>query len=110
MSTKMRKAYSKMMDYQRKIEKKQEERKTIWKQLLEGNEISKAQKRQKIANRFLESTEETHEAALKRRIQVLIWLINDDQLDINKRPYRTIRDQCIPDQIRLRDDSDIYFR
>ncbi|MCY4552810.1 MAG: hypothetical protein OXC79_03975 [Candidatus Poribacteria bacterium] len=109
-ATKMRKAYSKMRDCQRKIEKKQEEIKTVWRQLLDGNEISKAQKRQEIANRFLESADETHEAAMKRRIRVLIWLINSDQLDINKNPYRAIRDEYIPDQIILRDDSDIYFR
>ena len=98
------------MDYQREIEKKQKERETVWMQLLDGNEISKAQKRQKIANGFLESTQETHEAALRRRIRVLIWLINYDQLDINKDPYRAIRDKYIPHQIFLRDDSDICFR
>ena len=41
----MRESCSKMMDCQRKVEKKQEERETIWMQLLDGNEISKAQKR-----------------------------------------------------------------
>ena len=106
----MREACSKMMDYQRKIEKKQEEIKTVWMQLLDGNEISKAQKRQKIANSFLESVDETHEAALERRIRVLIWLINYDQLDLDKNPYRVIRDKYIPHQIILRDDSDISFR
>ena len=106
----MREACSKMMNYQQKIEKKQKERETIWMQLLDGNEISKAQKRQKIANNFLESADETHEAAMERRIRVLVWLINYDQLDINKNPYRAIRDKYIPYQIHLRDDSDIYFR
>ncbi len=106
----MREACSKMMDYQRKIEKKQEEIKTVWMQLLDGNEISKAQKRQKIANSFLESVDETHEAAMVRRIRVLVWLINYDQLDINKNPYKAIRDEYIPHQIHLKDDSDIYFR
>ena len=106
----MRETCSKMMDCQRKIEKKQEERETVWMQLLDGNEISKAQKRQKIANNFLESTNETHEAAMERRIRVLVWLINYDQLDINKSPYRTVRDKYIPHQIHLREDSDIYFR
>ena len=110
-ATKMREAFSKMMDYQRKMEKKQEERETIWMELLDNaGEISKAQKRQKIANGLLESAQETHEAALKRRIRVLIWLINYDQLDINKNSYRDIRDKYIPHQIILRDDSDIYFR
>ncbi len=106
----MREACSKMMDCQRKIEKKQKERKTVWMQLLDGNEISRAQKLQKIANNFLESADETHEAAMERRIRVLVWLINYDQLDINKGPYRTVRDKYIPHQIRLREDSDIYFR
>ena len=106
----MREACSKMRDCQRKIEKKQEEIKTVWMQLLDGNEISKAQKRQKIANSFLENTDETHQAAMERRIRVLVWLINYDQLDINKSPYSTVRDKYIPHQIFLRDDSDIYFR
>ena len=87
-----------MMDCQRKIEKKQEEIETVWMKLLDGNEISKAQKRQKIANNFLESTDETHQAAMERRIRVLVWLINYDQLDINKSPYRTVRDKYIPYQ------------
>ena len=106
---KMREAFSKMHDYQRKIEKKQEERGKVWMEFISSEE-GKAAKRQKIANRFLESAEETHEIALKRRIRVLIWLINYDQLDINKSSYRTIRDKYIPHQIILRDDSDIYFR
>ena len=79
-------------------------------QLLDGDEISKAQKRQKIANSFLENTDETHQAAMERRIRVLVWLINYDQLDINKSPYRTVRDKYIPRQIILRKDSDILFR
>ena len=105
----MREACSKMMDCQRNIEKKQEERETVWMQLLDGNDEI-GQKRQEIANNFLESTNETHEAAMERRIRVLVWLINYDQLDINKSPYRTVRDKYIPRQIILRDDSDIYFR
>lgn len=109
-ATKMREAFSKMKDYQSKIEKKQKERETLWMELLDGNEISNAKKRQNIANKFLESADEAHEAAMKRRIRVLIWLINCDQLDINKNPYRNIRDRYIPHQIILRDDSDIYFR
>ena len=109
-ATKMRKAYSKMRDCEHKIEKKQKEIETVWMRLLDRNEISKARKRQEIANRFLESVNEAHDAALERRIRVLIWLINSDQLDINKNPYKTIRDKYIPDRIILRDDSDIYFR
>lgn len=107
----MRDAFSKMYDYQSKMEKKHKEREDIWMELLgNGGKIGKAKKRQKIANRLLESAEETHEMALKRRIRVLIWLINYDQLDIDNNPYRDIRDKYIPHQIILRDDSDIYFR
>ncbi len=73
-------------------------------------QISRAQKRQRIANRFFESANETHEAALVRRIRGLIWLINQDQLDLNENPYRAIRDKYIHHQIHLRDDSGIYFR
>lgn len=110
-AAKMREAFSKMTDYQRKVEEKQKERGKVWMELLDnGGEISKAQKRQKIANKFLENANEAHEAAMKRRIRVLIWLINYDQLDINKNPYRDIRDKYIPHQIHLREDSDIYFR
>ena len=110
-ATKMREAFSKMTDYQKKIERKQEERRELWMELLgKGGKISKAKKRQKIANRFLESADETHETALKRRIQVLVWLINYDQLDLDENPYKSIRNKCIPHQIILREDSDIYFR
>ena len=108
---KMREAFSKMHDYERKVEEKQKEREKVWMELLDnGGEISKAKKRQKIANSFLEGADEAHEAAIKRRIRVLIWLINSDQLDINKNPYRDIRDKYIPHQIHLRENSDIYFR
>lgn len=75
-----------------------------------GGEIGKAKKRQKIANKFLENANETHETALKRRIQVLVWLINCDQLDLDENPYKAIRDEYIPRLIILREDSDIYFR
>ncbi len=110
-ATKMRGAFSKMIDYQSKIENMQKARETIWNELLDNpGEISRAQIRQRIANRFLESADETHEAALKRRIRVLVWLINYDQLDINRNPYKEIRDKYIPQQIILRKDSDIYFR
>ena len=104
---KMREAYSKMIDYQNKIKSKQGEREKVWMELLDsGGEISKAKKRQKIANRFLESADETHEAAMERRIRVLIWLINSDQLDLDENPYRAIRDKYIPHQIFLRKDRD----
>ena len=107
---KMRKACSKMLDYQGMIDKKWEERKAIWNELLSnGGEISKAQKQQRIANRFLESADETHEAAMKMRIRVLVWLINYDQLDISKNPYKVVRDRHIPHELHLRDDSDIYL-
>ncbi len=110
-AAKMREACAKMMDYQRKMEEKQKEIETVWMELLDnGDKMDKVIKRQKIANRFSESPEETHQAALERRIRVLIWLINYDQLDINKNPYKAIRDKYIPYQIHLRDDSDIYFR
>ena len=108
---KMREAFSKMMDYQEKIGRKGKERETLWMELLgKGGELSKAKKRQNIANKFLENARETHETALKRRIQVLVWLINCDQLDLDENPYKDIRDKYIPCLLHLREDSDIYFR